>query len=224
METFERRRSLFPYVAGAVLVVLFLLRSLSASGGGAAASSVPLDGPSAPRTADRRRSGARVWVHVAGAVKRPGLYRIDADARGGAAVDAAGGLTRRADLRSINLAATVRDGQQIIVPARGEVAAAPPAQGAVGGGTGPAGSPQAGSPQAGTPQAGTTGGAGGSRLSLGSATAEQLDTLDGIGPTLAQRIVQWRDAHGGFQSVEQLREIEGIGDKRFQSLRAAVTP
>jgi competence protein ComEA len=214
MDTFERRRSLFPYVAGAVLVVLFLLRSLSASGGGAAASSVPLDGASAPHTADRPRSAARVWVHVAGAVKRPGLYRIDADARGGAAVDAAGGLTRRADLRSINLAATVRDGQQIIVPARGEVAAAPPAQGAVGNGTGPADSPRAGS----------GGGAGGARLSLGSATAEQLDTLDGIGPTLAQRIVQWRDTHGGFQSVEQLREVEGIGDKRFQSLRAAVTP
>jgi competence protein ComEA len=84
----------------------------------------------------------------------------------------------------------------------------------VGNGTGPADSTRAGS----------GGGAGGARLSLGSATAEQLDTLDGIGPTLAQRIVQWRDTHGGFQSVEQLREVEGIGDKRFQSLRAAVTP
>jgi competence protein ComEA len=216
MDSFGRRRSLFPYVAGAVLVLLFLLRLLSASGGGAQASSVPLDGAAAPRGAARPRSGARVWVHVAGAVKRPGLYRVQAGARGGAAVDAAGGLTRRADLRSINLAATVRDGQQIIVPARGEApaAAAPPGGsggGGVAGGTG-------------GPVAGGAGGAGAAKLSLGSATAEQLDTLDGIGPTLAQRIVQWRDAHGGFRSVEQLREVEGIGDKRFESLRAAVTP
>ena len=156
-------------------------------------------------TFERRRS---VIPYVAGAVKRPGLYRIDADARAGAAVDAAGGLTRRADLRSINLAATVRDGEQIIVRARGEVAAAPA------GGSGAATGGPAGSPAA----------AGGGKLSLGSATAEQLDGLDGIGPTLAKRIVQWRDAHGGFRSVEQLREVEGIGDKRFDSLRAAVAP
>jgi competence protein ComEA len=208
MDNFERRRSLFPYVAGAVLLGLFLLRSLSASGGGAEASSVPLDGARAPRATARPRSDARVWVHVAGAVRRPGLYRVQADARAGAAVDAAGGLTRRADLRSINLAAVVRDGQQVIVPARGEAAAAAAPAGSAGGA--PAGS--AGSP------------AGGAKVSLGSATVEQLDALDGIGPTLAQRIVQWREAHGGFQSVEQLREVDGIGDKRFQALRAAVTP
>jgi competence protein ComEA len=209
MDISERRRSLFPYVAGGVLVVLFLLRSLSGSGGGAAASSVPLDGAATPRTAARPRSDARVWVHVAGTVKRPGLYHVETDARVGAAVAAAGGLTRRADLTLINLAATVRDGQQIIVRARGEVAAAAAPAGAVGGATG-GGAGRAPAP--------------GGKLSLGSATAEQLDTLDGIGPTLAQRIVQWRDAHGGFQSVDQLREVEGIGDKRFQSLRAAVEP
>jgi competence protein ComEA len=210
MDTFERRRSLFPYVAGAVLVALFLLRSLSGPGGGAAASSIPLDGATAPRTAARPRAAAGVWVHVAGTVKRPGLYRVAADSRVGAAVDAAGGLTRRADLRSINLAAVVRDGQQIIVRSRGEVpVAAAPAGGGDAGGGGAVGSPAA---------------AGGAKLSLGSATAEQLDALDGIGPTLAKRIVQWRDAHGGFRSVEQLQEVEGIGDKRFQSLRAAVAP
>src|SRR3954469_136801 len=134
MDSFGRRRSLFPYVAGAVLVLLFLLRSLSASGGGAQASSVPLDGTAAPRKAARPRSGGRVWVHVSGAVKRPGLYRVQPGARGGAAVYAAGGLTRRADLRSINLAATVRDGQQIIVPARGEAPAAAAPPGGSGGG------------------------------------------------------------------------------------------
>jgi competence protein ComEA len=61
-------------------------------------------------------------------------------------------------------------------------------------------------------------------VSLSTATVEQLDALDGIGPTLAQRILQWRDAHGGFKSVDQLREVEGIGEKRFEALRSAVQP
>jgi competence protein ComEA len=218
MESFHRRRNLFPYVAGAVVVVLLALRALGGAGGGAEASSVALDGArtgsAAPRAAASGASRERLWVHVAGAVRHPGLYRVDANARAGTAVDAAGGLTRRADLRAINLAATVRDGQQIIVPARGEGAAAgAPVAGARGTAPGPApgGDPVAAS-------------AGGPKISLSSATVEQLDTLDGIGPTLAQRIVAWRDAHGGFQSVEQLREVEGIGDKRFQALKTAVQP
>jgi len=64
----------------------------------------------------------------------------------------------------------------------------------------------------------------GAKISLATATVEQLDTLDGIGPALAQRIVAWRDAHGGFRSVDQLGEVEGIGDKRLQALKAAVVP
>ena len=164
-----------------------------------------LDGgaPSAGSAQERRGARERVWVHVAGAVERPGLYRVDAQARAGEAVDAAGGLTRRADLRAVNLASTIRDGQQIIVPARGEErpAAVPANPGDTGPGT-----------------------ASGSKLSLASATVEQLDGLDGIGPTLAQRIVEWRDAHGGFKSVDQLREVEGIGPKRFESLQSAVEP
>jgi competence protein ComEA len=130
------------------------------------------------------------------------------DARAGSAVDAAGGLARKADLRAINLAATVRDGQQIVVPARGE---RPPVAA-----TAPSGPGAGGSQPAGT--------SSGAKVSLATATVEQLDTLDGIGPTLAKRILEWRDAHGGFESVDQLREVEGIGEKRFESLRAAVQP
>jgi competence protein ComEA len=211
MDSSGGRRSLFPYVAGAVLLALVLLRAFAGGGGDAVAPSVALDDAKAapPPGAAERRSGRRVWVHVAGAVRRPGLYRVDADARAGAAIDAAGGLARRADPRAVNLAATVRDGQQIVVPGRGERAAA----------AAPSGGGGAAAPD-------STGGAGGTsaKLSLGSATVEQLEGLDGIGPTLAQRIVQWRDAHGGFQSVEQLREVEGIGEKRFETLRAAVGP
>jgi competence protein ComEA len=208
MEPTDRRRSRFPYVAGAVLLALLSLRVLGGGGGGGDAPRVALDGAGAapgPSRATASHDAARVWVHVAGAVRRPGLYRVAADARAGVAIDAAGGLSRRADARAVNLAAAVRDGQQIVVPERGERPAA-----AV-----PSDSP-------GTPASGR--GGDGGQLSLSSATVEQLDGLDGIGPTLAQRIVQWRDAHGGFRSVDQLREVEGIGEKRFEALRARVQP
>jgi competence protein ComEA len=205
----DRLRSLFPYLAGAVLLLLLALRVFGGSGG-SDPPAVALDGQSSKPA--KQGSGGRIWVHVAGAVRRPGLYRVGADARAGVAVEAAGGPARRADLRAVNLAATVRDGQQIVVPARGECAAAaamPPSAGTAGATAGPSGTEAVG---------------GGAKLSLATATVEQLDTLDGIGPTLAQRIVQWRDAHGGFKSVDQLREVEGIGEKRFEALRAAVQP
>jgi competence protein ComEA len=198
----DRRRTLLAYAAAGVVLLVLAARALGGSGG-PDQPTVAIDGQGAPARAGER-DGTRIWVHVAGAVRRPGLYRVAPDSRAGAAVEAAGGTSRRADLRAINLAATVRDGQQVVVPARGEQPTTPaPAAGSVG----PAGDPPAGT-----------------KLSLASATAEQLDTLDGIGPTLAQRILEWRDAHGGFQSVEQLREVDGIGDKRFESLRSAVQP
>jgi competence protein ComEA len=206
----ERPRSLLPYAAGAVVLVLLAMRAFGSSGGGEAPA-VALDGVR-HRPAPAARSGQRIWVHAAGAVRRPGLYRVAAGARAGSAVDAAGGVSRRADLRAINLAATVRDGQQVVVPARGERPSAavgvPPVAGAPPSGGGGAAAPDA----------------AGAKLSLSSATVQQLDALDGIGPTLAQRILQWRDAHGGFKSVAQLREVEGIGEKRFEALRQAVEP
>jgi len=122
------------------------------------------------------------------------------------ALERAGGPLRRADLAAINLAATVEDGQQIKVPRVGERPA----------------SPAAGGPSSG-PAAGGAGG-GAAKLSLASATVDQLDQLDGIGPTLAKRIVQYREEKGGFRSVDGLREVEGIGEKRFAALREAVAP
>lgn len=204
----DRRRTLLPYLAGGLVLLFLAMRVLGGSGGGDTPA-VALDG--APRQPQAgTRSGARAWIHVAGAVRRPGLYRLPADARAGEALDAAGGFSRRADLRAINLAATIRDGQQIVVPARGERAqAAVPA-------------PAAGAP--GAAAGGPGAGAAGAKVTLRTATVEQLDALDGIGPTLARRILEWRDAHGGFKSVEQLREVEGIGEKRFEALRSAVEP
>jgi competence protein ComEA len=148
---------------------------------------------------ERRGAGGQAkpagpYVHVAGAVRRPGLYRLPQDARVAAAVRRAGGPSADADLNLINLAARLQDGQQVVVPA------------AVGNGGGSA-------------VAGAD-----APISLGSATAEQLDELDGIGPTLAERIVEYRQTKGGFGSLDQLAEVEGIGEKRLEALKVALTP
>jgi competence protein ComEA len=132
-------------------------------------------------------------------VRRPGLYRLREGARIADAVTRAGGPSRRADTAMINLAAPVADGMQIIVPAR--VAAS--------GGAAP--SPGSGAPT-------------GTRISLSSATLEQLDSLPGIGPVTAQKIVDWRTAHGPFRSVDALDDVPGIGPARLEQLRDLVTP
>jgi competence protein ComEA len=153
---------------------------------------------SAPGSGGADAAGSELYVHVAGAVRRPGLIRLAADARVATALERAGGPTRRADLTLVNIAARVQDGQQIVVPMRGAATAAAPAAGAAG--------------------------ATGAKIHLSSATAEQLDGIDGIGPTLAERIVEYRDAHGGFRSVDELAEVEGIGEKRLATLRDALQP
>ena len=117
----------------------------------------------------------RALVHVAGEVRRPGVYRVGAGARAIEAIRRAGGPTRRADLSGLNLAAPLQDGQQVLIPSRA-------ARGAGGAGGG-AGAAESAGP-----------------ISLSSATAQDLEALDGIGPTLAARIVEWRRAHGGFAS------------------------
>lgn len=110
---------------------------------------------------------------------------------------------RGADLTAVNLAQPLEDGQQVIVPRQGS----------------------AGAPTAPGGAAGAPAGASGSALpSLATATVDQLEQLDGIGPALAARIVEYRESHGGFRSVEELREVEGIGEKRFAALRDAVRP
>ncbi|HYI20058.1 MAG TPA: ComEA family DNA-binding protein [Solirubrobacteraceae bacterium] len=134
---------------------------------------------------------ARVTVHVAGAVRRPGVYRLSARSRVVDAVRRAGGARPRADLAALNLAAKVEDGRQVVVPVRGA--------------TGAAGTAAEGVP-----------------LDLNTATAEQLDELDGIGPGMAGSILKYREEHGGFGSIEELGQVPGIGEKRLASLREQV--
>jgi competence protein ComEA len=203
------RGQLIAWGIAAAIAVFAAFRLLSP--GGPAQSSAPP--PPVKVGGEQRRQS--LYVHVAGAVRRPGLYRLAGSARVGAALEHAGGPLRRADLSAVNLAATVEDGQQIRVPRIGER----PAAGAS------ADTSATGSSAPGASAAGGGGASvGAAKLSLASATVEQLDQLDGIGPTLAKRIVQFREEKGGFRSVEQLRDVEGIGEKRFAALREAVGP
>ena len=189
----DRRRLL---VAAAVAVLLlalagrWLLRP--------AATSVPppvrVAAPAQPAP------GAQmVYVDVVGAVRRPGLYRLTEGSRVADAVRRAGGVTPKAQVELVNLAARVADGEQVVVPSRG-------AQGLpVGGGSGGASAPAG-------------------PVHLNSATLEQLDALPGVGPVTAQRIMDYRQQHGGFGSVDELDAVPGIGPARLADLRSLVAP
>lgn len=147
--------------------------------------------------------GERVVVDVSGAVKRPGVYQLTTTDRVEDALQRAGGPTRRADLTALNRAAKLEDGRQILVPIRGRpaTAAAPPASGG----------------------GGETGAAPSGPINLNTATLEQLDTLDGVGPATAQKIIEYREQHNGFETVDELDQVSGIGEKRLATLREKVT-
>lgn len=142
---------------------------------------------------------ARLVVHVVGAVRRPGLYRLLHGARIADAVRRAGGATRRADLSLVNLAAQVSDGSQVVVPRRVAVEGAP-------------GGESEGQALPGGP------------VHLNTATTEQLDELPGVGPVTAQKIIDYREQHGAFSSVDDLDAIPGIGPARLEQLRELVAP
>jgi competence protein ComEA len=143
----------------------------------------------------------RLFVHIVGAVQRPGLYRLREGSRIADAVTRAGGATRKADMSLVNLAAPVSDGVQVVVPRRAAAAA-------VQGGAAPAGTPAA--------PAGP--------VHLSTATLEQLDALPGIGPVTAQKILDYRQENGGFASVDELDAVPGIGPARMEQLREVVAP
>ena len=162
---------------------------------GAGHVAVPLLRP--PRTTRAAAPSSKLVVDVAGAVRRPGLHELAPGTRIADAVAAAGGATAKADITAVNLAAPIADGEQIVVPARGA--------GAAGASSGAAPSPTA-------------------PLDLNSASLEQLDALPGIGPTTAQKILDYRQAHGSFHSLADLDAVPGIGQGRIEQLKGLVLP
>lgn len=142
-------------------------------------------------------AGRVVVAHVAGAVVRPGLYRLGGAPRVADALDAAGGPAPDADLDAVNLAATVADGERVYVPRKGEVP--PPLTGGVASVARPSGP-----------------------LDLNTATAEELEALPGIGPATASAILAYRQEHGRFRTVDELLEVRGIGEARLAELRSMV--
>jgi competence protein ComEA len=194
-----RRRVLLGALLLALVLVVgarFVVRSGSAAGPGAP----PIVGSAEARTAPA--VAPKLVVYVVGAVRRPGVYRLSEGTRVEDAVVRAGGTTPKADLIGVNLAAPLVDGEQVLVPARLPAAvAAEGVAGSTGGGSAPAGPVQ-----------------------LSVATIEQLDTLPGIGPVTAQKIVDYRAAHGAFRSVDALDDVPGIGPSRVEQLRGLVVP
>src|SRR3954447_3444802 len=190
---------LVTYAAVGLLVLAIALRlHAHGGGGGAPPATVSLAPTGGTRVAASAPTGRELWVDVPGAVRRPGLYKVPTGSRLAAAVERAGGVSRRGDEAGVNLAAPLHDGEQVLVPARGAAAATAAAGGSTAGTSGP--------------------------ISLGQATEAQLEGLDGIGPALAGRILEYRQQHGGFRSLDELKEVSGIGDKRFEALQGSLVP
>jgi competence protein ComEA len=197
-------------VYGAVVVALLLVgaRAIRAEGGGtsyaAGAETAVGPGTFSAASADGEAAGGfslagggpGVVVDVTGAVRRPGVYTLPAGARVTDAIARAGGAGAEASLEAINLAARLSDGQQVLVPGR--------------------------VPGGGAAVAGAAGEEG--PISLGSATVEQLETIDGIGPVTAGDILEYRDQHGGLSSIDQLDEVSGIGPATMEALRGRLQP
>ncbi|MFA5801469.1 MAG: ComEA family DNA-binding protein [Thermoleophilia bacterium] len=148
---------------------------------------------------ERSTSSARLKVHIIGAVARPGLYEAEPGSRVADALALAGGPTPAADLNQVNLAAKIADGQQLVVPETGAAGAAVTGAGGSG-----------------------ASGAAGQPVNLNSATQAQLEELDGVGPKTAQKIIEYRDAHGGFKSIEEMMEVPGIGPAKFEQIKGQV--
>jgi competence protein ComEA len=196
------RAQLLVYAAIAIAVLLVGARWLRSDGGAAGEpAGVEAAAPGASGSFEVKEGAGGLVVHVAGAVRSPGVYRLPEGSRVTDALERAGGATAAALADSVNLAAVVADGQQIVIPRRAE---------------GPAG------PAGGTGLGADAGSSG--PISLGLATVEQLDTIEGIGPVTAQDIVEFRDEQGGLSSVEDLDQISGIGPATMEALRDSLQP
>ena len=204
------RSQLLVYGAAAVALLLLGARWIrsadaqSSSGGGVSYSSDSSGGnPTGSGSFGVQAEGGQdVVVDVAGAVVKPGVYRLPAGSRVNDAIERAGGATAKAESEAINLAARLSDGQQVVLPSKVESSARLGA-----------------SSDSGTVATNAAG-----PISLGTATVDQLDTIEGIGPVTAQHILDYRDEHGGFSSIDELDQVPGIGPATMEALRARLQP
>ena len=202
-------RSTALVLVSALLALLVLLGPRLARTGTSGAPEIvaPLEATSADVSIPAHAGRAPLVVHVVGAVRRPGLYRLREGSRVADAVERAGGATRRAELAGLNLAAPLVDGIQVLVPRRVPVPATV------------APTDETGAASPGAAIAGL-----GPKVSLGTATAAELDELPGVGPITAQKLLDYRTEHGPFRSVDDLDAVPGIGPTRVEQLRDLVTP
>ena len=185
-------------VVAAIVVLGLLFVGSRLLGGRHAVAAPPIPTAASTHTTANATAGTLMFVDVVGAVRRPGLYRLPHGSRIADALARAGGATRKAQLELVNVAASLADGEQVVVPRRGAVAA--------GATSGAAGAPASGP------------------VHLSTATAEELDTLPGVGPVTAQKILDYRQQHGGFSSVDELDAVPGIGPARLEQLKGLVAP
>lgn len=190
------RSQVIVYAAVAVALLLVGARAIRGEDGTDSSFAAGSGGGSGGASFSISGQAGDLVVDVTGAVQRPGVYRMPAGSRVNDAVVRAGGPEPRAELEAVNLAARLADGQQVVVPERA-----------------PAGAPGA---SVATAEDGP--------ISLGTATVEQLEEIDGIGPVTAEDIVKFRDEHGGLSSVDQLDQVPGIGPATMEALRARLQP
>ena len=181
---------------GAAVVLVLVALAITVGIGIFRGQSAPTQAVTIAKTpAATTGAATELYAHVSGAVRDPGLYVLPDGSRVVDAVAAAGGFAKGAGRDGVNLARPLSDGEQLVVPKKGEQATAAPGSGAVGGG----------------------------KLNLNTADQAALEELPGIGPALAQRIIAWRDENGRFTSIDDLLAVSGIGDKLLAGLRDAVT-
>jgi competence protein ComEA len=191
-------------VIGAAILGALVLWTRGAPAQIAPPARAPAEGAPAEALGATLPEGGVVLVHVAGAVRRPGLYELSVGARVADAIDSAGGPRRNADLDTVNLAQVLSDAMKVEIPTRGKAVSAPPSPGAT-----------PGLAVGGTTSAGV--------VSLNSADLAALEAIPGIGPVKAAAILQYRDEVGGFSSVEELLDVTGIGPATLESIRPYVT-
>ena len=176
--------------------------------------------PLAPPTSTPK---SEIAVHVTGAVKSPGVYYLSTDARVHEAIEKAGGRTNQADIHGLNLAAKIRDGEQIDVPEIRQIPDVkrdPPISNTPQENTIPTSPDLSVTPQ---PSMRRSALSKESHININTATSQELQTLRGIGPALARRIIEYRQTSGGFSTVDDLTNVKGIGEKTLEKIRASIT-